>query len=293
MADDTSKNKTKSQPPKEKSDDKFLVVGIGASAGGIQALKEFFTQVPKDSGIAYVVILHMSPEHESKLPEILQVASAIPVTQVRERVKVQPDHVYVIPPNQNLTMTDGHLALTHMVGATERRSPVDLFFRTLAEANEERGVSVILSGTGADGSIGIKRVKEYGGVAFVQDPDEAEYSDMPHNAIATGIVDEVLRVAEIPAKIISYKEHLGTVQIPEVTEAQDTDDAALLDIFMQLRVRTGALQGRDSGWVILLPIVRGAEIVAVGPIFGCAGRFLVTLCGAFPIPLGVSGVPVA
>ena len=241
MADDTSKtNKRKSQPAKEQVDDKFLIVGLGASAGGIQALKEFFTQVPEGSGIAYVVILHMSPEHESKLAEILQSSTAIPVTQVRERIKVEPDHVYVIPPNQNLAMADGHLALTHMIGAEERRSPVDLFFRTLAEANEDRGVSVILSGTGANGSMGIKRIKEYGGVAFVQDPKEAEYDDMPRNAIATGMADYILPVAEIPAKIISYKDHIGTVQSPEVAEkTSGMNEQSLLDIFTQLRVRTG------------------------------------------------------
>src|SRR4030095_6408412 len=117
--------------------------------------------------------------HESKLAEILQLTSSIPVTQVTKRVKVVPDHVYVIPPNQNLAMTDGHLALTDMIGVAERRSPVDLFFRTLAEATDTRAVSVILSGTGANGSMGLKRIKEYGGVAFVQDPEEAEYTDMP------------------------------------------------------------------------------------------------------------------
>src|SRR6266516_6091719 len=217
MGDETSKHK-----PADVSDNgnvssgegEFLVVGLGASAGGIHALKEFFTRVPGDSGMAYVVILHMSPEHESKLAEILQVTSPIPVTQVKEREEIKPDHVYVVPPDRNLAMIDGHLTLTKKIGAQERRSPVDLFFRTLAETNEERGVSVILSGTGANGSMGIKRIKEYGGVAIAQDPEEAEYTDMPSNAIATGLVDYVLPVAEMPAKIVSYKEHFGTVQIP-------------------------------------------------------------------------------
>src|SRR5215470_7843319 len=200
MAKDTSKDgKAKSSeekkekpqtapPTSEESDDKFLIVGLGASAGGIQALKDFFSQVTKESGMAYVVILHMSPEHESKLAEILQVTSPVPVTQVKEREKIEPNHVYVIPPNQSLAITDGHLQLTAMIGMEERRSPVDLFFRTLAEANESRAVSVILSGTGANGSIGLKRIKEHGGVSFAQDLSEAEYTDMPRNAIATGMV---------------------------------------------------------------------------------------------------------
>jgi two-component system CheB/CheR fusion protein len=229
------------QVPANKSvvEDDFLIVGLGASAGGIQALKDFFAQVPKDSGIAYVVILHMSPAHESRLAEVLQTAAQIPVTQVKHRIKVVPNHVYVIPPNQNLAMTDGHLKLTNMIGIEERRSPVDLFFRTLAETNDSRAVSVILSGTGSNGSMGLKRIKEYGGVAFVQDPNEAQYTDMPRNAIATGLVDYVLPVAEIPAKIISYKHHRGTVQIPDPDEALATDEQALRDIFTQLRMRTG------------------------------------------------------
>lgn len=219
--------------------DQFLIVGLGASAGGIQALKTFFAEVPKDSGMAYVVILHMSPEYESKLAEILQVVCSVPVTQVRERLKVIPNHVYVIPPNQVLAMTDGHLELKSMIGAEERRSPVDLFFRTLAESNEERAVSVILSGTGANGSIGLKRIKEYGGVAFAQDPEEAEYNDMPSNAIATGMVDYVLPVAKIPHKIFSYNNHRGIVKLAEVEVGPKNDDEALADVFTELRVRTG------------------------------------------------------
>jgi two-component system, chemotaxis family, CheB/CheR fusion protein len=238
MSDDVSAPDNTAQVAK--NDDKFLVVGLGASAGGIQALKEFFNHVTKDSGMAYVVILHMSPEHESRLAEILQVTSPIPVTQVRERVKVKPNHVYVIPPNQNLAMSDGHLALTNMIGVEERRSPVDLFFRTLAETNDSRAVSVILSGTGANGSMGLKRVKENGGSVFVQEPAEAEYADMPRNAIATGLVDYVLPVSEIPRKIASFSNHLTDIQMAEsALEIVTTDEQALREIFAQLRSRTG------------------------------------------------------
>ena len=231
----------KSNKKQVKTDEQFLIVGIGASAGGIQALKSFFAQVPKNSNMAYVVILHLSPEHESKLAEILQVTSEIPVTQVRQRVKVEPNQVYVIPPNQNLAMTDGHLDLVSTIGAEERRSPIDLFFRTLAETNNDRAVSVILSGTGADGSVGLKRIKEHGGVVFAQNVDEAEYTDMPRNAIATGMVDHVLPVAEIPGKILAFKDHAGTVQIPEPPGElpQEPDGQPLISIFTQLRVRTG------------------------------------------------------
>jgi two-component system CheB/CheR fusion protein len=220
--------------------EEFLIVGIGASAGGILALKEFFAQVPADSAIAYVVILHLSPDHESRLAEVLQVTAAIPVTQVKEGVRVEPNHVYVIPPHQSLAMRDGHLTLSEMTRIEERRAPVDIFFRTLAESHHARAVCIILSGTGADGSMGMKRVKEYGGICIVQEPNEAEYSDMPRHSIATGLVDYVLPVAEIPAKIIAYKKHLGTVRIPaEPPTRPELEAQALRDIFTQLRVRTG------------------------------------------------------
>jgi two-component system, chemotaxis family, CheB/CheR fusion protein len=147
----------------------------------------------------------------------------------------------VIPPNQNLLMTDGHLTLTDMIGVEERRSPVDLFFRTLAETNQERAVAVILSGTGANGSMGMKRIKEYGGVAFIQDPKEAEYPDMPNNALATGMVDHVLPVTEIPAKIISYREHLNSVQTVEPkSDVLKTDEHALVDYLQPTQAPHGA-----------------------------------------------------
>ena len=229
-----------SPDPRKQSDDDFLIVGLGASAGGIQALKEFFSRVPPDSGMAYVVILHMSPEHESRLAQILQSTSPIPVTQVQESEKIYPNHVYVIPPNRSLEMKDGHVIPTDVIGLEERRSPIDLFFRTLADTSDSRAVSVILSGTGSDGSTGIKRIKENGGVAIAQNPREAEYADMPKNAIATGLVDHVLPVSEIPAKIIAYKNNVAAVQLPRTAkDIEPTDGQALRDIFTQLRTRTG------------------------------------------------------
>jgi two-component system CheB/CheR fusion protein len=228
------------EPTNPGEGDEFLIVGLGASAGGIHALKEFFAHVPADSGMAYVVILHLSPDHESKLAEVLQSAAAIPVTQVQDRVRVEPNHVYVISPNQSLAMSDGHLLLSEMTRFEERRAPVDIFFRTLAKSHHSRAVCVVLSGTGADGSMGMKHVKEYGGICIVQDPDEAEYSDMPRNSLASGLVDYILPVAQIPDAIIAYEKHLETIEIPtEPHQRPESDDKALRDIFTQLRVRTG------------------------------------------------------
>jgi two-component system, chemotaxis family, CheB/CheR fusion protein len=241
MGDNPNDNSPAStEQTEEKDGNDFFIVGLGASAGGIKAFKEFFTRVPTESGMAYVVILHMSPEHESKLTEILQLTTQIPVTQVKETVRIKPDHVYVIPPNRSLSMRDGHLALSEMTRIEERRAPVDIFFRSLAESNDSRAVCVILSGTGANGSMGLKRIKEFGGIVLAQDPKEAEYNDMPRNAIATGMVDYVMPVAQMPAKIIAYKDLLGAVRIPtEPRESPETDEQALRDIFTQLRLRTG------------------------------------------------------
>lgn len=228
------------EPANRGSEDQFLIVGLGASAGGIHALQEFFANVPSDTGMAYVVILHLSPDHDSKLAEVLQSTASIPVTQVQDRVAVQPNHVYVISPNQSLAMNDGHLRLSEISRIEERRAPVDIFFRTLAESHHSRAVCVVLSGSGANGSMGMKRVKEFGGVCIAQEPTEAEYSDMPQNSIATGLVDYVLPVAEIPAKIIAYKHHLEKVSISvEPVERHETDEQAVREIFTHLRIRTG------------------------------------------------------
>jgi two-component system CheB/CheR fusion protein len=217
----------------------FLIVGIGASAGGIKATQEFLEEVPANSGVAYVVILHLAPDYESHLAEVLQTSSSIPVTQVQETIKIKPDHVYVISPNKSLSMKDGHLSVSEIKGYEERRAPVDIFFRTLATEHTTLAVAVILSGTGPNGSMGVKRVKEMGGIILVQEPREAEYSDMPRNSIETGLVDYVLPVKEIPAKISSYNENRRGVHINlDEAAGPDSEETALRDVFIQLRART-------------------------------------------------------
>lgn len=227
------------EPAREAGDD-FFIVGLGASAGGVKALKEFFAHAPATSGMAYVVILHLSPDYDSKLAEVLQTTAAMPVTQVTGRVRVVPDHVYVIPPNRSLSLEDGHLMVSAVMGFEERRAPVDIFFRTLAESRRERAACVVLSGTGPDGSMGLKRVKERGGIALAQEPGEAEYSDMPRNAIATGLVDYVLPIAELPARIIAYQQHHRetTAQPAAPDETEFFDEQSLRDILTLLRLRT-------------------------------------------------------
>jgi chemotaxis methyl-accepting protein methylase/signal transduction histidine kinase len=190
--------------------------------------------------MAYVVILHLSPEHESRLAEVIQSSSVIPVMQVRDAVKVEPNHVYVIAPSQSLSMREGMLTTSDLSGFEERRAPIDIFFRTLADTNDARAVAVVMSGSGSDGSMGVRRVKEYGGLVVVQDPSEAAFNEMPLSSIGTGLADFVLPAASMPGRIASYRDHVRAIQIP-VDEEKDAaaDEQVLGQIFTQLRVRTG------------------------------------------------------
>lgn len=226
--------------PEESHPDDLIVVGIGAAAGGIEALKAFFARVPVDSGIAYVVILHVSPTQDSKLAQELHEVTTVKIILVEERQKVRADHIYLVPPTQHLMMVDGFLSVSPSLDVEDKRAPIDIFFRTLAASQGPRSISVVLSGMGANGSMGLKRVKEMGGAVFVQNPREAEFNEMPRSAIATEMVDAILPVAEIPARIILYKQSFGTIQIaPESEKRGDDQQQALRDIFTQLRVRTG------------------------------------------------------
>jgi PAS domain S-box-containing protein len=224
-------------------EDAFLIVGIGAAAGGLRALREFFEHVPPDSDMAYVVILHLSPEYDSHIAEVLQRSTSLRVTQVASGVRVEPGRVYVIPPNQSLSMADGHLTLSPVPEVETRRAPIDVFFRTLADAQGPRAVSVVLSGTGADGSMGIKRVKERGGLCLAQDLAEAEHADMPRNSVATGLVDYVLPVAEIPGRIAAHDQirRLGQTSsasaVPSAAEDLQSLDEELSTASQELKIK--------------------------------------------------------
>lgn len=223
----------------DRGQESLLVVGLGASAGGIQALRTFFDRVPPDSGAAYVVVLHLSPDHDSQLANVLQSSASIPITKVSKAVRLEPNHVYVAPPDKHLMMADGELTVSPNTRVEDRRAPVDIFFRTLADTHGTRAIGVILSGTGANGSMGLKRLKEHGGTVLVQNPREAEFSEMPRNAIATGFVDEVLPVAEIPARILAYRDRSGPAELGTEPDEHSARTKALREIFTLLRVRTG------------------------------------------------------
>jgi two-component system CheB/CheR fusion protein len=183
-----------------------LVVGIGASAGGIRALQTFFQALPPTSGIVFVVVMHLAPERESALPQVLQVSTAMPVQQVKVRVPMEPDHVYVISPNQHLKIADGHLDIAEFDEPRQRRAPIDVFFRTLAEVHPD-GIGIVLSGSGSDGTVGLQAIKEGGGITMVQLPEEAEFDSMPRSAIATGQIDFVLPAAELAAMVVELHQY--------------------------------------------------------------------------------------
>ncbi|HEX8087284.1 MAG TPA: chemotaxis protein CheB [Blastocatellia bacterium] len=157
MADRPKNNRSTKRPRRENKHD-FLAVGIGASAGGIKALEQLFERMPSDSGMAFVVILHLSPEFESNLAGVIQRWTAMPVIKVTERIKMEPNHVYVIPPVKHLVMIDGHIGLHEPEVEKGRRTPIDLFFRTLAGAYTVKSVGVMLSGTGTNGTLGLRHI---------------------------------------------------------------------------------------------------------------------------------------
>src|SRR4051794_36316520 len=207
-ADDSGANATPSASPA------FPVVGIGASAGGIQALLRLFEQMPKETGMAFVIVLHLSPKYESRADDVLQRVTSMPVRQVREPTRIEKNSVYLISPSNDLSMVDGYLRVTPAERPSGRPVAIDRFFRSLADAHGERAISVILSGTGSDGTAGIGRIKECGGVTLAQSPDDAEYGEMPQNAIATGLIDMSLPVVELPQKLVELWSNAQVMQLP-------------------------------------------------------------------------------
>jgi two-component system CheB/CheR fusion protein len=229
----------------------FPVVGIGASAGGLQALLRFFERMPAQSGMAFVVILHLSPRHESNVAGILQNATSLRVLQVNAPTAIEKNHVYVISPNKDLLMVDGYLRVSDASRPKGRHVAIDLFFRTLADAHRQRAFAIVLSGTGSDGAVGLARVKEMGGVTMAQLPEDAEYDGMPCSAIATTAVDVVLPAAEMPQKLVALWANAARMELPDPGDdgapAHESPpgarsraaEEALHDIIAILRNRTG------------------------------------------------------
>lgn len=216
----------------------FPIVGLGASAGGLEALEQFLRQVPEKCGLAFVIVQHLDPTHKGLLPELLQRATAMPVHQVKDRMPVKPDCVYVIPPNHDMSILHGVLHLFKPTAPRGLRLPIDFFFRSLADDQQERGIGVILSGMGSDGSMGLQAIKEKGGLVLVQDPASAKFDSMPRTAINAGLADLVAPAAELPSKLLEYISHARVIA-SRAKPLEDKTQSGLEKIILLLRAKTG------------------------------------------------------
>lgn len=196
---------SQNQKNKNKSEDtskQFCVVGVGASAGGLEAFTQLIKGIPRDSGMAFILVQHLDPKHESQLPEILQRKIKIPVKEIKDKMKVEPNHIYIVPSNKTLNAQEDILELSPRPKDTSHYLSIDLFLTSLAEVYGANATGVILSGTASDGTQGLKAIKDHGGISFAQDEASASYPDMPKNAVQTGVVDFVLSPEKIPKKIL-------------------------------------------------------------------------------------------
>ena len=192
------------------NNNEFVIAALGASAGGLEAFEKFFKYMPCDAGIAFIVVQHLAPDHATALPELLAKYTQMPVEQARDRTRVAPNNVYVIPPNATLTIQESILQVTAPTEARGHRTPIDSLFSSLAEDCGENAVCIMFSGTGTDGTLGLRAIKEFGGMAMAQTLESAKYDSILRSAIATGLVDHVLPVEQMPAKLMEYAGHLNS-----------------------------------------------------------------------------------
>jgi two-component system, chemotaxis family, CheB/CheR fusion protein len=225
------------EPQRRRNQDAFPIVGIGASAGGLEALELFLRHVPEASGMAFVIVQHLDPTHKGIMVELLQRATRMPVVQVRDRQKVAPDRVYVIPPNKDMSILRGTLHLLEPVAPRGLRLPIDFFFRAMADDCQTRSIGVILSGMGSDGTLGLRSIKEKAGVVFVQAPASAKFDGMPRSAVDAGLADVVAPAEQLPGRIIEYLNHVPRVVQPDPSREGKTQ-SALEKVFILLRTQT-------------------------------------------------------
>ena len=216
----------------------FPIVGIGCSAGGLDALEKFFTHVPPESGLAFVVVQHLAPDHPSALPDILRRFTSMTVVEVSDGLAVQANHVYIIPPNRDLSLLHGTFRLLELAAPHGLNLPIDFFLRSLAEDQQEKAIGVILSGMGSDGTYGLRAIKEKAGLTLAQDPDSAQADSMPRSAIESGVADIVAKPEALPGLIGNYLGHpVRAVETDPPTTAEV--QSALDKIIILLRDRSG------------------------------------------------------
>ncbi|PLC54708.1 chemotaxis protein [Pollutimonas nitritireducens] len=258
----------------------FPVVGLGASAGGLESLLRFFENMPADCGMAFVVILHLSPRHESNVDQIIQRVTSMPVLEVAAPAAIEKNHIYVISPALNLEMVDGHLQVNAADRPPQRQVAIDLFFRTLADAHKARAVAIVLSGTGADGAVGMARVKEQGGLTIAQLPEDAEFDGMPQSAIDHGVVDFVMPAVEMPQKLLELWRNAQRIELPCEDKVADISrlptsqekageaEAALAKVLKLLAERSGHNFQYYKRATVLRRIERRMQVTAVSDLPG-------------------------
>ncbi|MDP1633564.1 MAG: chemotaxis protein CheB, partial [Gallionellaceae bacterium] len=219
----------------------FAIVAIGASAGGLDALDQFLGHVPAGSGMAFVVVQHLDPNHKGMMPELLQRATKMPVVQAKNRMKVKPDCVYVIPPNRDLSILHDTLYLLELAAPRGLRLPIDFFFRALADDRREHAIGVILSGMGSDGTLGLRAIREKGGLALVQDPADAKFDSMPRSVIDAGLADIVATAEQLPQRIFDTLRHAprSAARAAEAETETEAQRSGFDKICILLRARTG------------------------------------------------------
>lgn len=214
-----------------------MIIGIGASAGGLEALQQFFQHMPGNSGLSFVVVQHLSPDYKSLMADILGKHTAMRVTQAEDGMSVEPDTVYLIPPKKNMTLQEGRLHLTDYVHGMLNH-PIDVFFTSLAREMGERGVAVVMSGTGTDGTSGVKAVKEKGGLVIAQNPESAKFDGMPRSVINTGLADFILSPEETVDEILNFCNYPTLIR-PHEQEELLTDEETFPRIYVILKKASG------------------------------------------------------
>ena len=222
-----------------RSDNLFPVVGIGASAGGLDTFKRLLKAIPENSGMAFIFVQHLDPSHESILAGLLQKVTKIPVLEITDNVTVIPDHIYIIPPNKLLIATDGILKLTARPSNTQRQMPIDLFFESLAEVHQSHAIGVVLSGTGTDGTKGLKAIKGHGGITIAQNQESASYDGMPQSAIDADVVDFILAPENIPKQLSLINKSFGLLATNQEGKLPRKQEDGFGKILNLLRIRSG------------------------------------------------------
>ena len=221
----------------------FPIVGIGASAGGLEALEQFFDNMPVDTGMAFVVVQHLSPDFKSLMDELLARHTTMDIHRVIDGVEVKPDSIYLIPPKTNMMLSEGKLRLTEHLSTDGLRYPIDIFFESLSKDAGERAIAVVLSGTGSDGSRGIQRIHESAGLVLAQDTRSAGFDGMPRSAAATGIADVIGPASQLPEKILEYLKSPASFErgqiVGEETNASSGRPADIMHLFRVFRKEYG------------------------------------------------------